>query len=165
MKKQNPDESKMIIIKETQEIPKILSHKKYVYNIITILSLVGLIVPFASQFILPFFFPYCKVVGVEIWNQYVSIILGVVATLMSVISLKLSFDNVEQSYQTELRTQKLLYDIDSHLNDIEHNQDNYLTKNDIMSLLKNGYYIEKENDINSRWDKPTNVTKNESKDI
>lgn len=165
MKERKPNGSQTIIIKEVHDEPKILSHKKYVYNVIFWLSLIGLIVPFASQFILPFFFPCCKVAGVEIWNQYVSIILGVVATLMSVISLKLSFDNVEQSYQTELRTQELLYKIDSHLNDIEHNQDNYLTKNDIMSLLKNGYYVEKENDINSRWDKPKNVTKNESKDI
>lgn len=145
--------------------PKILHHKKYVYNVILVLSILGLLVPFAAQFILPFFFPCANISGVEIWNQYVSIILGVVATLMSVISLKLSFDNVEQSHQTELRTQKLLFDIELHLNDIEHNQNNFLTKTDIMSLLKNGYYVEKENDINSRWNNPQNTNNNESKDI
>lgn len=142
-----------------------LSHKKFIYNTILIVTILGAIVPFAAQFILPFFFPCANIKGVEIWNQYVSIILGVVATLMSVVSLKLSFDNVNQSFETELRTQKLLFDIELHLKDIEHNQDNYLSKTDIMSLLKNGYYVEKENDIDSRWNKPQSTNKNESQDI
>jgi len=51
-----------------------------------------------------------------------------------------------------------------HLNNIENNQGNYLTKTDIMSLLKNGYYFEKENDIDSKWSKPDG-RKKESKDI
>ena len=143
----------------------VLSHKIFIYATIIIITILGAIVPFAAQFILPFFFPKQNIAGIEIWNQYVSIILGIIATLMSIISLKLSFDNVNQSFETELRTQKLLFDIELHLKDIEHNQNNYLTKNDIMSLLKNGYYFEKENDIVSKWNKPQNLTKNESKDI
>jgi len=141
-----------------------LSHKKFVYTSITIITILGAIVPFAAQFILPFFFPDKKLAGAEIWNQYVSIVLGVIATLMSIISLKLSFDNVEQSYETELNTQQLLFDLKLHLNNIENNQGNYLTKTDIMSLLKNGYYFEKENDIDSKWSKPDG-RKKESKDI
>lgn len=141
-----------------------LSHKKFVYTSITIITILGAIVPFAAQFILPFFFPNNKLAGAEIWNQYVSIVLGVIATLMSIISLKLSFDNVEQSYETELNTQQLLFDLKLHLNNIENNQGNYLTKTDIMSLLKNGYYFEKENDIDSKWSKPDG-SKKESKDI
>lgn len=142
-----------------------LSHKWFVYGTIIICVIIGAIVPFGAQFILPFFFQEISVAGAEVWNQYVSIILGVVATLMSIISLKLSFDNVEQSHETELRTQQLLFDIQMHLNDIEHNQSDYLTKTDIMSLLKNGYYVEKENDIPSKWNKPEETNKNESKDI
>lgn len=118
MSKRKTDESKMIIIKEAHKDPIILSHKKYVYNVILIISIFGLIVPFAAQFILPFFFSCRKVAGVEIWNQYVSIILGIVATLMSIISLKMSFDNVEQSHQTELKTRDLFHDIEKHLKDI-----------------------------------------------
>ncbi len=142
-----------------------LSHKKFVYTSITIITILGAIVPFAAQFILPFFFPNSNIAGIEIWNQYVSIILGVIATLMSIISLKLSFDNVEQSYETELSTQQLLFDLKLHLNNIENNQGNYLTKTDIMSLLKNGYYFGKENDIDSKWNKPSSISKKESKDI
>ena len=167
MKKRKTDEPKMIVIKEVREKPEILSHKKYVYNIIAILSLVGLIVPFAAQFILPFFYPRCKVAGAEIWNQYVSIILGIVATLMSVISLKMSFDNVEQSHQTELKTRDLFHEIEKHLKDIEHKQDNYLTKSDVMGLglLRNSYVVENEPNINTQWTPSSESKKQESKNI
>lgn len=144
---------------------KTLSHKKFVYGTIIVIVISGVLIPFAAQFILPFFFPDNNIAGVEIWNQYVSIILGVTATLMSIISLKLSFDNVEQSYETELRTQKLLYNLELHLNNIENKQNNYLTKTDVFSLLKNEYLVEQANDISSKWNTPNNISKNESKDI
>lgn len=155
------------IEKEMPENSIILSHKKYVYNIITFLSLFGLIVPFAAQFILPFFYPHNKIVGAEIWNQYVSIILGIVATLMSVISLKMSFDNVDKSHQTELKTRELFDNIEKHLKDIEHNQDNYLTKSDMVSLglLRNSYIVEKEPNINTQWTPSNESKKPESKTI
>ncbi len=166
MKKQKTNES-AIIANGVQENPQILSHRKYVYKIILILSLVSLIVPFAAQFILPFFFPECNVVGAEIWNQYVSIILGIVATLMSVVSLKMSFDNVKQSHETELKTRDLLHDIEKHLKDIEHNQDNYLTKNDVMGLglLRNNYIVENVPNINTQWTPSSKSEKQESKSI
>ena len=70
-----------------------LSNKKsYIiklYHLILIIAVSGLIVPYAAQFILPFFFPNVKISGIEIWNQYVSLILGIIAAIMSVISLVL----------------------------------------------------------------------------
>lgn len=167
MKKRNINETKTIIIKEVREEPNTLSHKKYVYGVILIISLVGLIVPFAAQFILPFFYPCYKITGAEVWNQYVSIILGIVATLMSVVSLKMSFDNVQQSHETELRTRDLFHDIEKHLKDIEHNQDNYLTKSDVMSLglLRNSYIVENEPSVNTQWTPTNESKKQESKSI
>ncbi|MBE5951827.1 MAG: hypothetical protein E7260_09590 [Lachnospiraceae bacterium] len=141
------------------------AHKKFIYGAITTIVILGALVPFAAQFILPFFFPECKIAGAEIWNQYVSIVLGVVATLMSIISLKLSFDNMTQSFESERRTRELFAKLEGHLIDIEHNQNNLLTKTDIMSLLKNGYHFEEENDIISQWNSPKATSKSESNDI
>lgn len=167
MRNRKPIRSKTIDAAEESREPQTLSHKKYVYGIILLLSITGLLVPFAAQFVLPFFFPKQNVAGAEIWNQYVSIILGIVATLMSIVSLKMSFDNVNQSHQTELKTRDLFHNIEKHLKDIEHNQGNYLTKSDIVSLgiLTNKYVIESEHSINTQWIPPSESKNQESKNI
>lgn len=144
---------------------KTIDHKIFIYTVITIIAILGALVPFASQFILPFFYPCYKITGAEVWNQYVSIILGVVATLMSIISLKLSFDNVDQSHITELRNIEILHQIESKLSDIKHGQEDYLTKTDIMGLLRNGYKLELDASINNQWTKQQDSKTKESKDI
>lgn len=149
----------------SNSIPKTISHKKFVYTIILVVTLTGSLVPFAAQFILPFFISESKIAGAEIWNQYVGIILGVVATLMSIVSLKMSFDNVEQSHQTELRTRELLEKIEMHLTGIEHNQTNYVTKFDFYNMLRNGYDFERDQVVNDQWTTEATTSKKESKNI
>ena len=53
-----------------------MKNKNAIYILIGIIVLIGAIVPFGAQFVLPFFFPDKQIAGAEVWNQYVSIILG-----------------------------------------------------------------------------------------
>ncbi len=88
----------------------------------TIIFLGGL-VPFAAQFLLPLLYKNANVAGAEVWNQYVSIVLGIVATILSVVSLKMCFLNDEQSRQTELKTQEILDKIDTKIQLLAQKQD------------------------------------------
>lgn len=99
--------------------------KALIYKLILLVIILGAIVPFFAQFILPFFFPKISIAGAEIWNQYVSIILGVVATIMSVVSLVLGFRSEEQSNATELRTRDLLKSIESNIEVMSQKQEQF----------------------------------------
>lgn len=108
------------------------AYKNKIFNLIVAVVVIGAIVPFATQFVLPFFFPRCKIVGAEVWNQYVSIILGVVATILSVVSLVLGFKSEEESHKTELRTRDLLNHLEGKIELMSQKQDQIQ-----FSLLKN----------------------------
>lgn len=98
-------------------------NRYHIYRLICIIIIIGAIIPFAAQFILPFFFPDRSVAGAEIWNQYVSIILGVVATITSIVSLILGFKSEQQSYETELRTRDVLQRIETSIQLLSQKQD------------------------------------------
>jgi len=63
--------------------------KKRVLTFMFIIILVGLLIPFAAQWIPDEILPW--EIHAEIWNSYVSIILGVVATFCSLLSIYLAF--------------------------------------------------------------------------
>lgn len=86
--------------------------KNKIYYLIIAVIAIGALVPFAAQFLLPFYNSEISVAGAEVWNQYVSIILGVVATITSIVSLILGFKSEEQSNATERRTRDLLKEIE-----------------------------------------------------
>lgn len=88
-----------------------MGNKNAIYILIGIIVLIGAIVPFGVQFIFPFFFPDKQIAGAEVWNQYVSIILGVIATITSIVSLVLGFRSEKESNDTERRTRDLLQEI------------------------------------------------------
>ena len=100
-----------------------MKNKNAIYILIGVIVLVGAIVPFGAQFILPFYFPDKQIAGAEVWNQYVSIILGVVATITSIVSLVLGFKSEEQSNATELRTRDVLQRIESRIQLLSQKQD------------------------------------------
>lgn len=110
-----------------------MRNKYAIYILIGVIILIGAIIPFSAQFILSFFFPDKQIAGAEVWNQYVSIILGVVATITSVVSLVLGFRSEEQSYATELRTRDMLQQIETKIQLLSQKQDqiiqSYLSKN------------------------------------
>lgn len=49
--------------------------------------------------------------SIDILNQFVSIILGVVATIMSIVSLLMSFYGLEKTEESELRQRNILQQI------------------------------------------------------
>lgn len=97
--------------------------KKRIYILIGVIIGIGAMVPFAAQFIFPFFNSEISISGAEVWNQFVSIILGVVATVTSIVSLILGFRSEEQSNATELRTRDLLQCIQNSLSILSQKQD------------------------------------------
>lgn len=70
------------------------SMKGWVFTLITFFCVFGLIGPLVAQFTAPEDEIYTALM--EAWNSYVSIILGVVATLLSIVSLIFSFHNEEE---------------------------------------------------------------------
>ena len=106
--------------------------KNGLYILIGAIVLVGAIVPFAAQFVLPFYFPDNQIAGAEVWNQYVSIILGIVATITSIVSLVLGFRSEEQSNATERRTRDLLQSIEAKIQLLSQKQDQIIQS----SLIK-----------------------------
>ena len=101
------------------------NNKNNIYKLIGIIVILGAIVPFAAQFLLPFFLPNSnvQVSGAEIWNQFVSIILGVIATITSIVSLILGFRSEERSNETEIRTVELLHTTEKKIELMSQKQD------------------------------------------
>lgn len=56
------------------------------------------------------------------WNQFVSIILGIVATILSIVSLKMGFDSADNAKTTELHTQAILDEIVAKIQQVEKQQ-------------------------------------------
>ena len=84
-------------------------------------SFFGGIVPFATQFLLPMIGsligkeinPY----GAEVWNQFVSIALGIVATILSIVSMYLGFKNSDESRAIEKNIQSAISRLEDKLDD------------------------------------------------
>ena len=108
--------SKNIKISE-EEYFKFFKYK--IFSLIFWIVIIGLIFPFGAQVILPFIFKDIDVDVISIWNQFVGIILGVIATLMSVVSLVLCFRSEEKSYENnkniEMKLNSLTYKTDTLL--------------------------------------------------
>lgn len=110
-----------------------MKNRNAIYILIGSIILVGAIIPFGAQFILPFFFSDKQIVGAEVWNQYVSIILGVVATITSIVSLVLGFRSEEQSNATELRTRDMLKSIEARIQLLSQKQDQMIIQSSLMN--------------------------------
>lgn len=89
--------------------------KRNIYWFIGVIIFIGILVPFACQFVIPLFIETKDISGIEVWNQFVSMILGIVATILSIVSLKMGFDSAESARVTELKTQSVLDSIDEKI--------------------------------------------------
>ena len=107
-------------------------HKQYglsrwVFNIIKITIIFGIIVPFAAETVLPFF---CKnnyaINHLSIWNQFVSIILGIIAVVLSIVSIIMSFKNYDDTFKLAKKYEKQLVYMEEML--------------DAMNEVKQGIY-------------------------
>lgn len=100
-----------------------IKYQKFIYCLILGVIFLGAIVPFGAQFWLPFFKQDAFTNGAEVWNQYVSIILGIIATILSIVSLKMCFSSEEASNKAEKRTEVLWNEIKGKLENISLKQD------------------------------------------
>ena len=72
------------------------SMRKWVCWLVFGTIIVGLIVPYGAQVICTIWFPDASV-GLDVWNQFVSIALGIVATVLSIVSLIMGFKNYDDT--------------------------------------------------------------------
>lgn len=113
---------------DEKAVPKLLKDSVFfsqgkIYDLIFWIVLIGALVPFAAQFLLPFLVPDVDVKGAEIWNQFVGIVLGVVATILSILSLRMCFDSLYQSRDTENRLTALIKNVSDLLHEVSQKQE------------------------------------------
>ena len=105
----------------------------------------GGIIPFAAQFLFPALFKDYSPVGAEIWNQYVSIILGIVATALSIISLVLCFRSEDRSQTSNNQLQLTFEKLKEKVEDVGRHQMILEEKfSQIVPQVSAGAYIKKD---------------------
>lgn len=97
------------------------SMKIWVFALIAFACLGGIIAPFIAQYLAPR--KSALEVALSAWNQYVSIILGIVATLLSIVSLVFSFHNEEEENIQQRNYSDKFDDINRTLQKIEDSVD------------------------------------------
>lgn len=106
--------------------------KRWVYGIIIIVISLGLIVPFFSETICTIWFPDVTL-GLNTWNQFVSIILGIIATVLSIVSLIMGFKNYEDGldlHEKNVQTLERISSISKDVNDVRANIERIATFTD-----------------------------------
>ena len=100
--------------------------KKWCIILILSVIIVGLLGPFIAQCILSLCLNINQINGLEMWNQYVGIVLGVVATILSIVSLVMGFHSTNEAYEQQREafaryqsTVELINRLDKHLLEIE----------------------------------------------
>lgn len=97
-------------------------HKKYgmkrwVFWLIVITISIGAFVPFFAQVICTFWFPDVSL-GLSTWNQFVSIILGIVATIVSIVSIIMGFKNYDDTLEVQGKYMEALKEISNMAKDL-----------------------------------------------
>lgn len=92
--------------------------KRWVYGIIITVISLGLIIPFFSEAICTIWFPNVTL-GLNTWNQFVSIILGVIATLLSIVSMIMGFKNYDDTLYIQEKYTQTLKDIGHIAKDLD----------------------------------------------
>lgn len=125
------------------DMDKKYSLKQWVFHLIVITIFFGLIVPFLSEVIFTIWFP-CATVGLNTWNQFVSIILGIVATVLSIVSIIMGFKNYDDTLEIQEKYTQTLQNIERIAKDLD------IVKNDVSKMALNGNVqtVPRENDWN-----------------
>lgn len=103
--------------KKCDYIHKQYGLNKWVFRLIVITIFLGAIVPFASETICTIWFPEASV-GLNTWNQFVSIILGIIATLLSIVSIIMGFKNYEDTLSVQEKYMQALHEISNMAKDL-----------------------------------------------
>ena len=122
--------------------------KKWVFNLIIITISFGAIVPFAAEAICTIWFPNVTL-GLNTWNQFVSIILGIIATVLSIVSIIMGFKNYDDTLSVQEKYMEALQKISDMANDLKNMRDDV----NKWSTLQQQFKVEspKPNDITGRW--------------
>lgn len=72
------------------------SLKRWAFLLVTTVIFVGLVLPLFAEIVVGIIWPD-KVKGIEVWNQFSSVILGIVATVLSIVSMFMGFKSYEDS--------------------------------------------------------------------
>lgn len=124
------------------------SIRKWVLYVILFAIGAGLIVPYTCEIICVLWFPE-KGITIEVWNQFVSIILGIVATVLSIVSMIMGFKNYDDAFALQDKYDRTLMAIKSIAKDVS------VVKNDLKLSLQKKNVIENSDaiDSNRRWEK------------
>ncbi len=76
------------------------SLKTWTFGLLLIVVLIGFIFPLFAEVIIGTWFP-ARVRGVEVWNQFTSVILGVVATVLALVSMFMGFKSYDDSSELQ----------------------------------------------------------------
>lgn len=90
---------------------------KWVFRLILFTIFLGIIVPFATEAILPIFFQI-EPSGLNTWNQFASIILGIIATVLSIVSIIMGFKNYEDTLAVQEKYMEALQKISNMAQDL-----------------------------------------------
>lgn len=89
---------------------------KKIWGILVVFAIFGSIIAlFIDSFVTE------KSISLEVMNEWVSLIVGMVALILGVISLFLSFYNVEQSNEIQKETVKIMTDVKEDMAERIHN--------------------------------------------
>lgn len=81
---------------KTNKHNKEYSMKQWVLRLVISIIVIGLILPLFAEIIVGIFWPN-NVKGIEVWNQFISVVLGIVATVLSMVSIFLGFKSYDDS--------------------------------------------------------------------
>ena len=139
--------------KENNNHPNHLDSKyglrKWVFRSILFVVLIGALGPFIAQCILTCVNSDADG-GLSMWNQYVGIILGIVATILSIVSMIMGFSNYDETLSQQhqyLDTLNEIKKIARDVNDVKSQVCNMGQKNDTTTT--------KELDNETPWDQKT----------
>jgi len=110
--------------KDAKEVLKVIEGKTF--QVIFAFVTIGILLCFFLQFYECEYMNFTK--AAEIWNVFVSLLLGVIATIVSLISLFFSFYNTKQSYDSSNDNLYELTRITTKLESSEKKQEEFLSE-------------------------------------
>ena len=99
--------------------------KGWVLTLIIIILLVGFIFPLFAEVIIGTYWP-CHVKGVEVWNQFTSVVLGIIATVLSIVSIIMGFKSYDDSAELSEKCIRILERTDTVATDLRSLRDLYV---------------------------------------
>lgn len=129
--------------RECDYLHKQYAMKKWVFWIIITVIFLGAIVPFLAEAICAIWCPSrADVIGT--WNQFVSIVLGIVATLLSIVSIIMGFKNYEDTLHVQEKYMMSFHELSIIAKDLSH------LKNNVDRVL-DGYKVDSANKDPGSW--------------